>query len=186
MKEASIRPRTPQDKILDVSMDTTHRNNILPNCHRRQFDIHTGEELSPAYRVEPGPTSSVLWTPPGITPERAGLYLLLLQEGQGEQQQPVRGTGMPSLFQRMAPWDCRELRTRLYGGGKDDKTSKSVETPAETAPQSPSCSSSSTSSSEEAGPSSGVPSASHKAKRKTVTFTWVRHSIIMYTCTYVY
>ncbi|CAK7217654.1 hypothetical protein SEUCBS140593_003282 [Sporothrix eucalyptigena] len=117
MSEApSLRPVTPQDKILDVSKDTTHHNNVAPYCHRRQFDIHTGEELSPAYRVEQGPSSSTLWTPPGVTPERAGLYLLLLQEGQGEQQQPVRGSGMPALFQRMAPIDCQELRTRLYGG----------------------------------------------------------------------
>ncbi|CAK7230840.1 hypothetical protein SCUCBS95973_007710 [Sporothrix curviconia] len=86
----SLRPVTPQDKIMDVSKDTTRCNNVVPYCHRRQFDIHTGEELSPAYRVEPGPPSSVLWSPPGVTPERAGLYLLLLQEGQGEQQQPQR------------------------------------------------------------------------------------------------
>ncbi|ERS96372.1 hypothetical protein HMPREF1624_07282 [Sporothrix schenckii ATCC 58251] len=85
--EASLRPLTPQDKILDVSMDAKQCNNVVPYCHRRQFDIHTGEELSPVYRIEAGPASSILWSPPGVTPERAGLYLLLLQEGQGEQQQ---------------------------------------------------------------------------------------------------
>ncbi|KIH94734.1 hypothetical protein SPBR_09235 [Sporothrix brasiliensis 5110] len=69
--EASLRPLTPQDKILDVSMDAKHCNNVVPYCHRRQFDIHTGEELSPVYRIEAGPVSSILWSPPGVTPERA-------------------------------------------------------------------------------------------------------------------
>ncbi|KAL1901380.1 hypothetical protein Sste5346_001785 [Sporothrix stenoceras] len=151
-EEVSLRPLTPQDKIMKASMDTTHRNNVAPYCHRRQFDIHTGEELSPAYRIEPGSVGSLLWTPPGVTPERAGVYLLLLQEGQGEQQQPARGTGMPSLFQRMAPWDCQELRDRLYGGMQDDKSK-------------------STSSSSLDGSSSGGSDCGDKKKRRLMTFT---------------
>lgn len=161
----SLRPLTPQDKIMKVSMDTTHRNNVAPYCHLRQFDVYTGEELSPAYRVEPGPVGSLLWTPPGVTPERAGLYLLLLQEGQGEQQQPVRGTGMPSLFQRMAPWDCQELRNRLYGDVQNDKREKSS--------TSSTSSSSSSSSSSSDGSSSSSSKGGEKLKRRMTTFTWV-------------
>lgn len=169
----SLRPLTPQDKILPTSMDTTHRNNVDPHGHRRQFDMYTGEELSPVYRVEPGPTSSVLWSPPGVTPERAGLFLLLLQEGQGEQQQPVRGSGVPTLFRRMAPLDLQELRSRLYGVICEEAAHSMSAT----------LSSSTTSSSSPSDFSSSLPGSNPDSSdgnknenRSTMTYTWVRPS----------
>ncbi|CAK7217104.1 hypothetical protein SBRCBS47491_003049 [Sporothrix bragantina] len=164
----TMRPVTPHDKIMDVSKDTIRCNNVMPYCHRRQFDIHTGEELSPAYRIDQGPPSSVLWSPPGVTPERAGLYLLLLQEGQGEQQHPVRGSGMASLFQRMAPLDCNKLRTHLYGGLQGDEEEQS----GNSSLSSTSFSSSSWVSSASLDSVANDKNDGHEERRRTMTFTW--------------
>lgn len=166
---SSLRPLTPQDKILQESADTTHRNNVAPHCHSRQFDIHSGEELSPAYRVAPGPASSALWSPPGITPERAGIFLLLMQEGQGTEQQPARGTGMPALFERMAPFELDELRTRLYG----DEQKEGADVSGTSVLSAPSCSSSSSDLSTESGASGSGPAAGGSEKRGKLAYTWV-------------
>ena len=111
------RPRTPLDKIVRLSADTSHLNPIRPHCHQRQFDVETGMELSPAYRTAQGPAPiSAARTPPGVTPQRAGTFLLLLEQNQGQQFHPTRsGPAMPYLFEKMAPEASRVLRGQLYG-----------------------------------------------------------------------
>ncbi|EFW98883.1 hypothetical protein CMQ_4735 [Grosmannia clavigera kw1407] len=73
---ASVRPLTPQDKIIDHAHEAG-RIDARVFGGRRQFDGDDGDELSPAYRVDQGPARSVLWSPAGVTPERAGLFLSL-------------------------------------------------------------------------------------------------------------
>ncbi|KAI1364222.1 hypothetical protein F5Y08DRAFT_307473 [Xylaria arbuscula] len=80
------------------------RRHAPPRCHEhvpcnrveKQWDINTGEELTPTYHVPNSP--SIIYTPPGI--EFAGF----------------RTPNFHMQYRRMAPLAERDLRTRVYNG----------------------------------------------------------------------
>ncbi|GAW13236.1 hypothetical protein ANO14919_026160 [Xylariales sp. No.14919] len=86
-----MRPPTPK-----VPAPPRRHEHVPSSRFEPQWDIHTGEELTPTYRVPTSP--SIIYTPPGI--EFAGF----------------RTPNFHAQYRRMAPLVERELRTKLYGG----------------------------------------------------------------------
>ncbi|KAI1428729.1 hypothetical protein F5Y12DRAFT_799798 [Xylaria sp. FL1777] len=86
-----MRPPTPKVPL------PPRRHEYIPRGRlETQWDIYTGEELTPTYYVPTSP--SIIYTPPGIE---------------------FAGFGNPNFqtqYRRMAPLVERELRTKLYGG----------------------------------------------------------------------
>ncbi|KAI0541612.1 hypothetical protein GGR58DRAFT_510704 [Xylaria digitata] len=88
-----LRMRPPTPKI----PEPPRRHNDIP-CGRleAQYDIHTGEELTPTYCVPTSP--SIIYTPPGVD------------------FTSFKTPNFHAQYSRMAPLVERELRTRIYGG----------------------------------------------------------------------
>ncbi|RWA12687.1 hypothetical protein EKO27_g2407 [Xylaria grammica] len=114
-----MRPPTPK-----VPAPPRRHEHVPSSRFEPQWDIHTGEELTPTYRVPTSP--SIIYTPPGI--EFTGF----------------RTPNFHAQYRRMAPLVERELRTKLYGGqevfprlsdGEKDRFSPS--TPARAGPRIP-------------------------------------------------
>ena len=87
-----LRPPTEEDPSTAKSHFPTYYKTM-----ERQFDQHTGEELTPAYDVPRSP--SIIYQPPGV---------------------PVDGmmpqsAGFISKFSRMNPHGAKELRNYVYG-----------------------------------------------------------------------
>ncbi|KAI1753688.1 hypothetical protein F4782DRAFT_545492 [Xylaria castorea] len=88
-----MRPPTPKAPV------PPRRHEHIPYGYLEpQWDINTGEELTPTYYVPSSP--SIIYTPPGV--EFTGF----------------RTTNFHQQYTRMAPLAERELRAKLYGGGE--------------------------------------------------------------------
>ncbi|KAI0449626.1 hypothetical protein F5B21DRAFT_519945 [Xylaria acuta] len=86
-----IRPPTPKAPLLPRQHEHIPHGYLEP-----QWDVNTGEELTPTYHVPTSP--SIIYTPPGV--EFTGF----------------RTANFHQQYKRMAPLAERELRTKLYGG----------------------------------------------------------------------
>lgn len=75
-----------------------HEHDTRDEDQQPQWDIHTGEQLTPTYYVPSSP--SIVYTPPGI--EFAGF----------------RTADFHAQYRRMVPLADRELRSRIYGFGQ--------------------------------------------------------------------
>ncbi|KAI0861415.1 hypothetical protein F4860DRAFT_524299 [Xylaria cubensis] len=86
-----MRPPTPKGPV------PPKRHEHIPyGFFEPQWDVNTGEELTPTYYVPSSP--SIIYTPPGV--EFTGF----------------RTANFHQQYKRMAPLAERELRTKLYGG----------------------------------------------------------------------
>ncbi|KAI0472364.1 hypothetical protein F4859DRAFT_522277 [Xylaria cf. heliscus] len=85
-----MRPPTPKIPVPSTRHEHSNCGYLEP-----QWDVNTGEELTPTYYVPSSP--SIIYTPPGV--EFAGF----------------RNVNFHQQYKRMAPLAERELRTKLYG-----------------------------------------------------------------------
>ncbi|KAI0552832.1 hypothetical protein F4679DRAFT_581338 [Xylaria curta] len=85
-----MRPPTPKGPV------PPKQHEHIPYGYFPQWDVNTGEELTPTYYVPSSP--SIIYTPPGV--EFTGF----------------RTANFHQQYKRMAPLAERELRTKLYGG----------------------------------------------------------------------
>ncbi|KAI0112219.1 hypothetical protein GGR51DRAFT_569004 [Nemania sp. FL0031] len=85
-----VRPNTPKPSTAPKRHERPPSDNTIP-----QWDIYTGDELTPAYYVPTSP--SIIYTPPGV--EFTGF----------------KTANFHAQYRRMAPLVDRELRSKLYG-----------------------------------------------------------------------
>lgn len=86
-----IRPHAPTAHTANRQHEDTASDNM-----EAQWDINTGEQLTPAYFVPTSP--SIIYTPPGV--DFAGF----------------RTANFHAQYRRMAPLVERQLRSKIYGG----------------------------------------------------------------------
>ncbi|KAI1162615.1 hypothetical protein F5B18DRAFT_673124 [Nemania serpens] len=95
-----MRPPTPTGPAPHRARGHEHEHEHIPRDENLepQFDIHTGEELTPAYCVPTSP--SIIYTPPGVA--FAGFQT----------------ADFHAQYRRMVPLVDRELRAWIYGAGE--------------------------------------------------------------------
>ncbi len=86
-----MRPPTPE-----IPTPPRRHEHIPRGRLEAQWDIYTGEELTPTYHVPTSP--SIIYTPPGV--DFTGF----------------RTADFHAQYRRMAPLAERQLRARIYGG----------------------------------------------------------------------
>ena len=86
-----LRPSTEEERQSAKSHYPTYYKTMV-----RQFDQHTGEEMTPAYDVPQNP--SIIYQPPGVPLENV----------------LPQSAGFISKFSRMNPQGAKELRDHVY------------------------------------------------------------------------
>ncbi|KAH8156530.1 hypothetical protein CIB48_g11715, partial [Xylaria polymorpha] len=95
-----LRPLTPEvPKVPEVPEARTQQEDIPNDYLMPQWDVNTGEELTPTYHVPSSP--SIIYTPPGV-------------EFNG-----FNSVNFHRQYKRMAPLAERNLRKKIYGVEED-------------------------------------------------------------------